>query len=285
MQIRCTGFDDWICAVLRIFMFWDFSFLANMRGTIRKVGKFYSSGSQGQGENRRAIEPANLLKAWHVRCSSASVEKGATEIVMSDGLNSAGDSNFDKRRMSRLAAPVLLFFILFAGCGIPVSRTTIIPKDVAQTPEQLIAKLDLLKNGMEIGEVFELLDVKRTTPGVREFVTAEEKQRILYGATQLVGSTEDLEQFRGYLAKHRIIEIKFRDIENRLIFDSLVSVLATKAGPDFLSYLIFYEGKLTNGPRKPDNFYQDESTRTYISDLFGTIFRVGATRGVGSLGN
>ena len=161
----------------------------------------------------------------------------------------------------------------------------IIPKDVAQTPEQLIGKLDLLKTGMEIGEVFVLLDIKRTTPGVREFVTAEEKQRILYGATQLVGTTEDLEQFRGYLGKHRIIEIKFRDIENRLIFDSPVSVLTTKAGPDFLSYLIFYEGKLTNAPSKPDNFYQDESTRTYISDLFGTMFRVGAARGVGQIGD
>ena len=94
---------------------------------------------------------------------------------MSDGLNSAGDSNFYKRRMIRLAAPVLLVSILVAGCGIPVSRTMIIPKGVAQTPEHLMAKLDLLKTGMEIGEVFELLDIKRTTPGVREFVTAEEK--------------------------------------------------------------------------------------------------------------
>ena len=204
---------------------------------------------------------------------------------MSDGLNSAGDSNFYKRGMIRLAAPVLLFFILFAGCGIPVSRTTIIPKDVAQTPEQLIGKLDLLKTGMEIGEVFVLLDIKRTTPGVREFVTAEEKQRILYGATQMIGSPDELEQFRGHLGKHRIFEIKFRDIENRLLFDSPVSVLTTKAGPDFISYVVFYEGKLINPPSKPDNFYQDESTRTYISDLFGALFRVGATRGVGQIGD
>lgn len=76
---------------------------------------------------------------------------------------------------------LFLFFILFAGCGIPVSRTTIIPKGVAQTPEHLIARLDLLKTGMEIGEVFELLDIKRSTPGVREIVNAEEKQRMLYG--------------------------------------------------------------------------------------------------------
>lgn len=74
---------------------------------------------------------------------------------MSDGLNSAGDSNFDKRSMIRLAASVLLCFILVVGCGIPVSRTTIIPKGVAQTPEHLMAKLDLLKTGMEIREVFD----------------------------------------------------------------------------------------------------------------------------------
>jgi hypothetical protein len=39
-----------------------------------------------------------------------------------------------------------------------VARTTIIPKDVAQTREHLIAKLDLLKTSMEIGEMFELLE-------------------------------------------------------------------------------------------------------------------------------
>jgi hypothetical protein len=40
MQIRCTGLDNWICAILTMFMVWDFSFLAIMRGTIRKLGKF-----------------------------------------------------------------------------------------------------------------------------------------------------------------------------------------------------------------------------------------------------
>ena len=204
---------------------------------------------------------------------------------MSDGPRTAGEANFFARRMMGWARMLFLFLVLLAACGIPVSRTTIIPKGVAETPEQLIAKLDLVRTGMEIGEVCELLDITRTTPGVREFVTAEEKQRILYGATQLVGSTEDLEQFRGYLGKHRIIEIRFRDIENRLIFDSPVSVVTTRTGPDFLSYLVFYEGKLINAPSKPDNFYQEESTRTYLSDLFGPMFRIGAGRGAGQIGN
>lgn len=83
-------------------------------------------------------------------------------------------SDLFARRVMRLT--LLLFLVLFAGCGIPVSRTMIVPKDVAQSPEHLIAKLDLLKTGMEMGEVFELLDVKRTTPGVREIVNAEENK-------------------------------------------------------------------------------------------------------------
>jgi hypothetical protein len=107
----------------------------------------------------------------------------------------------------------------------------------------------------------------------------------LYGASQMIGSPNELEQFRGHLGKHRIFEIKFRDIENRLLFDCPGSVLTTKAGPDFISYVVFYEGKLINPPSKPDNFNQEEATRIYISDLLGTIFRVGATRGVGQLGN
>jgi len=88
-------------------------------------------------------------------------------VVVSDGLKCT-ESNFWSWRIIGLAGTLVLFFNLYAGCGIPVSRTTIIPKVVAQTTEQLIGKLDLLKTGMEIGEVYELLDIKRTTPGVRE---------------------------------------------------------------------------------------------------------------------
>ena len=187
--------------------------------------------------------------------------------------------------MMRLSRELFLFLVLFAGCAMPVSRTTIIPKGVAETPEHLIAKLDLLRTGMEIGEVFELLDIKRTTPGVREIVNAEEKQRILYGATQVIGSPQELELFRGHLGKHRIIEIRFRDLENRLIFDSAVSVVNAKRGPDFISYIVFYQGSLVNLPSTPENFYHEESTRVYLSDLFGNMFRVGVGRGMGYIGN
>ena len=72
---------------------------------------------------------------------------------MSDDLESPGDSNFPSGRMMSLAGMLFLSLYLFAGCSIPVSRTTIVPKDVAQTSEQLIGKLDLLKTGMEMGEV------------------------------------------------------------------------------------------------------------------------------------
>ena len=203
---------------------------------------------------------------------------------MSNGCKAVGDANFLARRR-KLVGGLFLCFVLFAGCAIPVSRTTIMPTDVAQTPQHLIAKLDLLEAGMELPQVFQLLDIKATTPGVREVVTAEEKQRILYGSAQLIGSPQDLEQFRLHLSKHRIVEIRFRDIENSLLFDSAVSVLTMKTGPDFISYVIFYDGKLTHVPSKPDNFFQAESTRIYISELFGSMLRVGVGRGVGMIGN
>jgi hypothetical protein len=114
---------------------------------------------------------------------------------------------------------------------------------------------------------------------------AEEKQRVLYGATQLVGSPQKLELFRTHLGQHRIIEIKFRDIANDLIFASPVSVLTTKSGPDFLSSLVFYQGKLIGSPSKPDNFQQEEATRVYLSDMFGSLFRLGASRGVSQIGD
>jgi hypothetical protein len=182
-------------------------------------------------------------------------------LLRGQGLKADDDSSPSMGSMMRSAGMLFLLFIFFAGCGIPTSRTMIVPKGVAQSPEDLMAKLDLLKPGMEIAEVFELLGIQRKTPGVREIVIAEEKQRVLYGATQMIGTPEELERFRDYLGNHRIIEIRFRDIESSLVFDSIVSVVNTKTGPDFLSYVVFYEGKLINAPSKPDNFYRDESTR------------------------
>jgi hypothetical protein len=161
----------------------------------------------------------------------------------------------------------------------------IIPKDIAESPEHLIAKLDLLRPDMEIGLVFEVLGVKPKTPGVRELLTAEEKQRMLYGASQLVGTHQELELFRSLLGRHRIFEIKFRNLENRLTFDSAVSVLSTKVGSDFVSYLVFFDGKLVGPPIKPDNLYQEETTRTYISDLFAALFKTGMGRGVNQIGD
>jgi hypothetical protein len=175
--------------------------------------------------------------------------------------------------------------IWFAGCNIPTSRTMVIPKDIGESPEHLIAKLDLLRPDMEIGLVFEVLGVKRKTPGIRELVTAEEKQRMLYGASQLIGTHQELEEFRDLLGRHRIFEIRFRNLENRLTFDSAVSVLSTKVGSDFVSYMVFFDGKLVGPPIKPDNLYQEETTRTYISDLFAGLFKTGIGRGVNQIGD
>jgi hypothetical protein len=65
----------------------------------------------------------------------------------------------------------------------------------------------------------------------------------------------------------------------------LFLVVTTKAGPDFISYVVYYDGRLINSPSKPGNFYQDESTRVYISGLFGSMFRIGVGRGMGEIGN
>lgn len=265
--------------------------IANLlhEGTTSLRSKGYSSGDKIRGTNvgDKESAPRATKGNWHVGCAVDSINKvkGDAEVVVTDGSKSAGDSNFAPWRMIRLAAMLLSLLNLFAACGIPTSRTTVIPEDVGQTPEQLIGKLDLLRNGMEIGEVYELLCIKRTTPGVREIVNAEEKQRVLYGATQLVGSPVELEHFRDHLGKHRIIEIRFRDIAYSLVFDSPVSVVARKVGPDFLSYLVFYEGKLIGPPSKPDNFHQEESTRLYISELLGRMFKLGASRGVSQIGD
>jgi hypothetical protein len=194
-------------------------------------------------------------------------------------------SNHGARHGTRLARILFSAVILFAGCSIPVSRGMIIPRDIAESPEHLVAKLDLLRPDMEIGLVFEVLGVKRKTPGVRELLTVEEKQRMLYGATQLIGTHRELELFRSLLGRHRIFEIRFRNLENRLTFDSAVSVLSTKAGSDFVSYIVFFDGKLVGPPIKPDNLYQEETTRTYISDLFASLFKTGVGRGVNQIGD
>lgn len=162
---------------------------------------------------------------------------------------------------------------------IPTSRRRVIPEGLAGDTEELVAKLDLLKPGMDFREVIEFLQLQPKTPGVRELVTAEEKQRILYGAAQLVGSPEELEKFRERLSKHRIIEIRLIDIEKSLSFDSPVSVLTAQTGPSFVAHLVFYEGRL-NGSNKPNAFYEKETTRTYLTDLFGSLFRTGMGRGM-----
>ena len=179
----------------------------------------------------------------------------------------------------------LLILVLSLGCAIPTSRKRVIPEGIAVNPETLVEKLDSLTPGMGIRETFKFLQIEPKTPGVREIVTAEEKQRILYGAAQLVGSPDEMERFRHRLAKHRILEIRLIDLENDLTFDSPVSVLTTQTGPNFTCYLIFYEGRLIEGPSRPENFYLKETNRFYMSELFGMLFKTGMGRGMDQVGN
>jgi hypothetical protein len=81
----------------------------------------------------------------------------------------------------------LLILVLSLGCAIPTFRKRVIPEGIAVSPETLVEKLDLLAPGMGLRETFQFLQIEAKTPGVREIVTAEEKQRILYGA---VGSPD-----------------------------------------------------------------------------------------------
>ena len=179
----------------------------------------------------------------------------------------------------------LLILVLSLGCAIPTSRKRVIPEGIAVNPETLVEKLDSLTPGMGIRETFKFLQIEPKTPGVREIVTAEEKQRILYGAAQLVGSPDEMERFRHRMAKHRILEIRLIDLENDLTFDSPVSVLTTQTGPNFTCYLIFYEGRLIEGPSRPENFYFKETNRVYMSELFGILFKTGMGRGMDQVGN
>ena len=179
----------------------------------------------------------------------------------------------------------LLILVLSLGCAIPTSRKRVIPEGIAVNPETLVEKLDSLTPGMGIRETFKFLQIEPKTPGVREIVTAEEKQRILYGAAQLVGSPDEMERFRHRLAKHRILEIRLIELENDLTFDSPVSVLTTQTGPNFTCYLIFYEGRLIEGPSRPENFYLKETNRFYMSELFGMLFKSGMGRGMDQVGN
>ena len=73
--------------------------------------------------------------------------------------------------------------------------------------------------------------------------------------------------------------------EQSLCVRSRITLWSAKTGPDFLSYLVFYEGKLINAPAKPEDFQQEEATRVYISDMFGSLFRLGASRGVSQIGD
>ena len=143
--------------ILNIYFTQEFSFLARRGVKIARLTNFGDHLIAVEQINSRAVKPASR---YGTRVLNWFHEKGATEVVVSDGLKIGGEANFFVRRMMRLA--LFAGFILFAGCGIPVSRTTIIPKDVAQNPDDLIAKRELLKTGMEVGEVFELLEIKRT---------------------------------------------------------------------------------------------------------------------------
>ena len=171
-----------------------------------------------------------------------------------------------------------LMVVFMAGCGLPLSKTMVIPEGVADSPKKLVAKLEAIKQGMPLEEVLRYLKIKNTTPGVRDVFTASEKREILYGGN-VQGSPEELKRFGEHLDKHVIKEIKFVELWKSVESVTPISATTSESGPDLTAYLIFYEGKFTE-VKKSENFYHKKKSTTYITDLFKDIFGSGASKGV-----
>ncbi|OGF62015.1 hypothetical protein A2926_01480 [Candidatus Giovannonibacteria bacterium RIFCSPLOWO2_01_FULL_44_40] len=177
-----------------------------------------------------------------------------------------------------LAAAVAVMSVLVA-CGIPFSRTVAIPEGVAENPKQLIAKLDILKTGMSKEEVFKILNIQTKTPEVESAVTAEEKQRIRYGSVNVQGSPSEMEEWRKHIDRHDITKINLRDISNTLQGFTLWSATTSEGGVDFFAYLVFYDGKFVE-VKKPDNYTKKKSKTVYVTDLLGSAFGGGVSKGM-----
>ncbi|MBI2023171.1 hypothetical protein HYT01_01230 [Candidatus Giovannonibacteria bacterium] len=162
----------------------------------------------------------------------------------------------------------------------PLASKTIIPESIANTPEKLIKKLEQLQKGTDIEEVRKTLGIKAKTSGVRDIVNPEEKQKAIYGnIVPQMATVKDIEDFRKLLEDQDVIEIIFTEKAKKLANVLPWSASVTQEGPEFVGYLIFYQGKLLR-VAKPENFQKKEKETFYISDMLSGALTGGMSQGI-----
>lgn len=179
-----------------------------------------------------------------------------------------------------LVSMAAALFVFTLGCSIPTNRKSVVPEGVAETPEELIAKVKQIKKGASLADAVKFLNIKPKTPGVRFLVAQQQKQEALYGKAEVRGTPDELEAFRERLEKSQFIEISFIDTGKSVtIIPWRLAAKTTTEGEELVVYLFFYEGRFVK-QISPDTFYKKESDTVYISDLLGSLFSAGASQGV-----
>lgn len=146
------------------------------------------------------------------------------------------------------ASFVIVFFSVFlSGCAsmsFPLSEDRV-NAELFASPDDLMERVALLKEGMSREQCFAILHVSEKTANV-ERLPAPEIRNILYGSELRVTSYADTELFKLRLAKHDGYSIPF-------VFKKRAGALALPAhilflyqGYELTTVLLFDEGKLIN---------------------------------------
>jgi len=172
---------------------------------------------------------------------------------------------------------------VFGGCGglsIPLSKTQIIPKGVANSADQLVDKLNAIVKDTQYVEVMKQLNITRKTPNVGDVLMAEEKQKLLYGNLQIIVSNPAAaREHRDEMERTRIKSIRFVMTKSPMVLDSPVSASFPRSGESLIAYLIFFDDKFVKAIL-PDNYVINEDTRKYITDPITGAFSGAAGQGL-----
>lgn len=160
-----------------------------------------------------------------------------------------------------------LLFLMVGCVSIPLGKKTVIPEGVANSPEELIAKVKAIPEGMSCEEAMKRLNINSKTQNVRPILDNSEKQKILFGDVRPT-NPEELK-----LNKTKLSEISFQ-IRVRLWHpDYLVSWRNIEKGPNLKVYIVCVDGKWTKRPDLlPDTYYYKNVKRGYIWDFLGRFF-------------